>query len=139
VHRPLATAAGNQSNETMLFVLLAVALAFQGQESGQGRGGAGSTMLHGDFSTSPPQVLQKFDPEYTHEALDAKLQGTVTLSVVITPEGRASQISVVKSLGLDLDQKAVECVEKWRFRPAMRNGEAVPVRATVEINFRLPR
>jgi outer membrane biosynthesis protein TonB len=60
-----------------------------------------STMLHGDFSTSPPQVLQKFDPEYTHEALDAKLQGTVTLSVVITPEGRASQISVVKSLSLD--------------------------------------
>jgi periplasmic protein TonB len=122
----------------MLSILFALTLAFQGQESGQGRAG-GSHILQGDFSTAPPQVLQKFDPEYTQEALDAKLQGTVTLSVVITPEGKASQINVAGSLGMGLDQKAVECVEKWRFRPGMRNGEPVAVRANIEINFRLPR
>ena len=134
--------AGNHSNETMLFVLFVVALAFQGQESGQGRMGAGSSgpssEARADAHTSQPFVIQKFDPDYTPEALAAALQGTITLALVITPEGKASQISVVRSLGMGLDEKAVECVEKWRFRPAMRNGQPLQAKARVEINFRLP-
>ena len=120
----------------ILSILFAAALAFQGQ----GRTGADpSTGARADAPTTQPIVTQKFAPEYTQEALDARLQGTVTLSVIITPEGKASQISVVRSLGMGLDEKAIECVEKWRFRPGLRNGEPVSVRANIEINFLLPK
>jgi TonB family protein len=86
---------------------------------------------------SKPELISKVEPSYTEEARAAKLQGTVVLSVVIEPDGAADDIQVVKSLGLGLDQKAVEAVQQWRFKPGMYNGAATPVRATIEVNFRL--
>ncbi len=85
-----------------------------------------------------PKVIHKADPEYTPEALEAKLTGEVILSMVIDTEGNPTEIKLVKGLGKGLDEKAVECVQKWRFKPATRNGEPVSVKATIEINFRLP-
>jgi protein TonB len=85
-----------------------------------------------------PQVIYKADPEYTPEALEAKLAGTVILSLVIDAEGNPTEIKLTKGLGKGLDEKAVECLQKWRFTPGTRFGEPVPVKATVEINFRLP-
>jgi protein TonB len=87
---------------------------------------------------SPPMVIHKADPEYTPEALEAKLAGTVILSLVVDTEGNPTEIKVTKGLGKGLDEKAVECVQKWHFKPGMRNGETLPVKASVEINFRLP-
>jgi protein TonB len=98
-----------------------------------------ATLLPQEIShNNPPQVIQKADPEYTPEALEARLAGTVMLSVVIDPDGNATEIKLVRGLGKGLDEKAVECVQKWHFKPGMRNGEPVSVKATVEINFRLP-
>jgi TonB family protein len=59
------------------------------------------------------------------------------LSIVVDTEGRARNIHVVKSLGMGLDEKAIEAVERWRFKPGLRNGQAVNVQATIEVNFRL--
>ncbi len=87
---------------------------------------------------SGPRVIHKVDPEYTPEALEAKLTGEVILSIVVDAEGNPTEIKLTKGLGKGLDEKAVECLQKWRFQPGMRNGEPVPVKATVAISFRLP-
>jgi TonB family protein len=84
------------------------------------------------------QVIHKADPEYTPEALQAKLVGAVTLSVVIDAQGNPTEIKLVKGLGKGLDEKAAECLQKWRFKPATHNSEPVSAKATVQIEFRLP-
>ena len=100
---------------------------------------AAVTLLPQEIShNSPPMVIHKADPEYTPEALEAKLTGAVLLTLVVDPEGNPTEIKVVKGLGKGLDEKAVECVQKWHFKPATHNSEPVSVKATVEINFRLP-
>jgi TonB family protein len=86
---------------------------------------------------SAPAVIVKVDPEYSEEARMAKYSGTVVLSVVVDQEGRARDIHVLKSLGMGLDEKAVEAVQKWKFKPGMKGGQAVNVRAQIEVNFRL--
>jgi TonB family protein len=84
-----------------------------------------------------PALIYKTEPEYTEEARQAKYQGTVLLYVEIEPTGMATNIKVQRSLGLGLDQKAVEAVQKWRFKPGMKDGNPVTVQATIEVNFRL--
>jgi TonB family protein len=86
---------------------------------------------------SQPAVIQKVDPEYTEKARNAKLSGTVTLAIIVDADGQARDIHVVKALGMGLDEKAVESVKKWRFRPGMKDGKPVNVGATVEVNFLL--
>jgi TonB family protein len=84
-----------------------------------------------------PSVLYKRDPDYTEEARSAKYQGTVLLGIDVGADGYAYNIRVIRSLGLGLDEKAIEAVSQWRFRPGMRDGQPVTVQATIEINFRL--
>ena len=86
---------------------------------------------------SQPVVIARVDPEYSEEARKAKYSGTVLLAVIIDTEGHARDIRVVKSLGMGLDEKAMEAVAKWRFRPGMKGRQAVNVRAQIEVNFRL--
>jgi TonB family protein len=86
---------------------------------------------------SAPKVLSKVDPQYTDEAQAAKISGTVLLKLVIGADGVARDIAVVKSLSPDLDAKAVEAVQNWRFEPGKRNGEPVAVTANIEVNFKL--
>lgn len=89
--------------------------------------------------TTPPKLIHKVEPEYTKEALDAKLQGTVVLDAVIGIDGIPSDIQVVRGLGKGLDEKAIECLRQWRFSPATNYfGEPVSTKATFEMNFRLP-
>ncbi|HLK63909.1 MAG TPA: TonB family protein [Bryobacteraceae bacterium] len=86
---------------------------------------------------SAPVVLSKTDPAYTEEARAAKYQGTVLLGVEIGPDGKAQNVQVVRSLGLGLDEKAIEAVKQWRFKPGMKDGQPVTVQANIEVNFRL--
>jgi TonB family protein len=86
---------------------------------------------------SEPQLVVKVDPEYSEEARKAKYSGSVTLSIVINTSGRAEQIQISRGLGMGLDEKAVQAIQRWRFKPAMSKGVPVKVRATVEVNFRL--
>lgn len=86
---------------------------------------------------SAPVPIFKVEPEYTQEARDAKLQGTVMLRVEVDQEGIPRNIEVVKQLGLGLDENAVKALRKWRFRPGMKEGKRVRVQAVVEMAFRL--
>jgi len=84
-----------------------------------------------------PKVLHKTEPEYSEEARVAKYQGTVVLAVEIAPNGSAQNIRIMKGLGLGLDGNAVTAVRQWEFQPATKDGGAVTVQATIEVNFRL--
>ena len=113
-----------------------------GSGSGPGYGpGHGGNMGGGAYriggGVSPPSVLLKVEPEYSEEARKAKFQGTVILFVVVDEKGNPRELKVIRPLGLGLDQKAIEAVEKWKFRPGMKDGKPVAVQATIEVNFRL--
>jgi TonB family protein len=103
---------------------------------GTGGGFGGSAFKIGGGVSAPVPIFRP-EPEYSEEARKAKWQGAVTLQIVVDEMGVPKEIRVTKSLGLGLDQKAIEAVRKWRFRPGTKDGKAVPVIATIEVNFRL--
>lgn len=105
-----------------------------GPGSGAGTGG-GVFRIGG--GVSQPIPIFKPEPEYSEEARKAKFQGIVLLSVVIDEDGKTKNIRVVRALGLGLDEKAIEAVQKWRFRPSLKDGRPVAVLANIEVNFRL--
>jgi TonB family protein len=107
-------------------VVLAIAIPVRAQEPYK---------VGGDVTA--PRVIDKVDPVYTEDARRDKISGPVMLSMTIGTDGMAHDISVIKSLDPGLDVKAVEAVQQWHFAPGTLKGEAVPVRATVEINFKL--
>src|ERR1700730_12373685 len=100
-------------------------------------GGVGGGVFRVGGGVSAPVVLYKVDPEYSEEARKAKYSGTVVLQLIVDATGKAREIHVVRSLGLGLDEKAIEAVNKWKFRPGYKGGQAVSVQATIEVNFRL--
>ena len=100
-------------------------------------GGFGGGVYRVGGGVSAPVLVYKKEPEYSEEARKAKYQGTVTLYVEVDTSGRATNIRVLHSLGLGLDEKAIEAVKQWKFRPGMKDGKPVPVAASIEVNFRL--
>jgi TonB family protein len=107
-----------------------------GYGPGSGAGFGGGVYKIGGGVSAPVPIF-KPEPEYSEEARKAKFQGAVLLSIVILPDGSTSNIRVVRPLGLGLDEKAIEAVQKWKFRPSLKDGKAVAVSANVEVNFRL--
>jgi len=105
-----------------------------GPGSGGGFGGGAFKVGGG---VSPPTLLYKVEPEYSEEARKAKYQGTVVLSVVVDATGKAVEPHILRSLGLGLDEKAIEAVKKWKFKPGYKDGKPVAVIAQIEVNFRL--
>ena len=105
-----------------------------GPGSGGGTGG-GAYRIGGDVSA--PQLVSKVEPEYSEEARKAKFSGSVLLSIVVDEHGLPRDIKVVRPLGLGLDEKAIEAVAHWRFRPGVKGGRPVATQAQVEVNFRL--
>lgn len=97
--------------------------------------GAGPYKVGGDVSQ--PKLLSKTEPSYTEEARIAKLEGTVQLTGIIGTDGVAHDLQVLQSLSLGLDQAAIRAVSQWKFQPGMKDGEPVPVIATIQVNFRL--
>jgi TonB family protein len=63
--------------------------------------------------------------------------GTVVLWLVVGPDGKPRDIKVLRTLGLGLDEKAIEAVRNWRFEPAMKDNKPVAVQINVEVNFHL--
>ena len=104
---------------------------------GEGMGiGGGAFRVGGGIGE--PECLYCPLPMYSEEARKAKYQGTVTLRMIVTPDGRATNISVVKGVGLGLDDRAIQAVRDWKFKPSLGpGGKAVAVWVTVEVNFRL--
>jgi TonB family protein len=77
------------------------------------------------------------NPEYTDRARKKKLNGTVILAIIVTPEGSADNVKVVRGFDRDLDQRAVDTVRTWKFEPGSKDGKPVPVALNVEVSFRL--
>ena len=103
---------------------------------GEGGGFGGGAYSVGG-SVTAPIAIYKPEPPYSEEARKAKYQGTVVLWIVVDTAGNVTDQRVVKPLGLGLDEKALETVRTWKFKPALRNGTPVPVRVMVEVSFRL--
>ncbi len=105
---------------------------------GPGSGGnAGGGVYRIGGGVSQPVPIYRPDPDYSEEARKAKFQGTVVLAIVVDEKGNPRDLRVLKPLGLGLDEKAMEAVAKWRFRPGMKDGHPVKVMAQIEVNFRL--
>lgn len=75
------------------------------------------------------------NPEYSDRAARKKIQGDVRLSIVVTAEGTVRDPQVTRSLDKDLDKNAVECVKKWKFDPATKDGKPVATHVAVEVSF----
>ena len=98
---------------------------------------AGANVYRVGEGVKAPALIAKVEPEYSEEARTAKYQGTVVLYVEIGTDGLAHNIHVIKGLGLGLDERALEAIDRWRFRPGSKDGNPVPVSATIEVNFKL--
>ena len=97
--------------------------------------GSGVYKVGGEVTAPVP--VDRPEPKYSEKARRAKYQGTVVVGIVVGASGDVTDARIVRPLGLGLDEKALETVRTWKFKPAMRNGVPVPVRVIVEVNFRL--
>src|SRR5260370_10184733 len=112
----------------------------QGTGSGVGNGrdaGIGGGAYTVGRGVRAPRAIYDPEPEYSDEARKMKHEGTVILSIIVDAEGRARNIHVARSLGMGLDEKAIEAVKKWKFEPGKKDGQSVAVQVNVEVNFRL--
>jgi TonB family protein len=105
---------------------------------GTGGGFGGGTYRPGNDVTTPI-ALNQVKPQYTSEAMRARIQGTVWVECIVQPNGLCSDVHVVRSLdqNFGLDREAVKAAQQWRFKPGMRFGQPVPVLVTIELSFAL--
>ena len=111
-----------------------------GNGYGPGTGGnlGGGLYKVGD-GVSEPKLTFSVEAEFSDEARRAKYEGTVVISLIVDAQGNPQNIRVSRSLGMGLDEKAVEAVRQYKFKPAVlqKTGKAVPVPISVEVRFRL--
>jgi protein TonB len=100
------------------------------------RGTPGITSGSGHRITQP-QLIYKVEPEFSEDARKAKFSGMVILAIEVDAAGHPRGFRVVQSPGLGLEQKAIDAVKQWRFKPGYQDGKPVVTSATVEVNFRL--
>jgi TonB family protein len=127
-------------SESMMDIVPAYWLGYFAKLEGKPRP-APETKVHAAFrvggGVSAPHALYSPDPEYSDEARKAKYMGTVVLVLVVDSSGAPTNVQIVRPLGLGLDERAVNAVSSWRFRPAERDGQPVSVAINVEVNFHL--
>jgi len=107
-----------------------------GPGSGIGSGGDGEVPGNG---VSWPRLVQEVKPNYTPDAMRARVEGMVELEIIVLADGSVGRVDLVRSLDsrFGLDQEAISAVRRWRFDPGRRSGQAVPVRVGVELSFTL--
>jgi TonB family protein len=84
-----------------------------------------------------PKATYTPEPGYSDAARQARYQGTMILDIIIDESGNIAQVRVVRALGMGLDENAMEMIRTWRFDPATRNGEPIPVEMQIEVSFNL--
>jgi TonB family protein len=90
-----------------------------------------------DEGVTEPRLIYSVEAAYSEQARKAKAEGTCVISLIVDAHGMPQGVHVSRALGLDLDEKAVEAVRQYRFKPAMKNGQPVAVKISVEVRFRL--
>jgi TonB family protein len=102
-------------------------------------GGTGGGVYRPGNGVTLPRVLREVRPNYTSDAMRAKVQGVVVLECVVRPDGTVGDVSVIRSLDstFGLDQEAIKAAKAWRFAPGTRMGEPVSVLISIELTFTL--
>jgi periplasmic protein TonB len=109
-----------------------------GNGFGPGTGGnTGGGVYRIGGGVSAPVPIFTPEAEFSDEARRAKYQGVVLISLIVDAQGNPQNPRVVRPLGMGLDEKALEAVRKYKFKPAMKEGKPVPVMMSIEVNFRL--
>lgn len=112
-----------------------------GNGNGYGPGTGGNTgggLYKVGGGISAPVALNNVEAEFSDEARRAKYQGVCIISLIVDANGNPQNPRVIRTLGMGLDEKALEAVRKYKFKPAMKaDGTRVPVMINVEVNFRL--
>jgi TonB family protein len=129
------------SHANFITVMLFCVLAANGQtQPSENTDALGSAATGGAYrvggGVTPPRVTYQPDPEYSDEARAAGFDGTCVLKFVVGRDGIPRDIQVSRTLGLGLDEKAIEAVSQWRFKPGMKDGKPVAVLVSAEITFR---
>ena len=106
---------------------------------GPGSGGnAGGGLFRIGGGVSAPVPIVSPEAEFSDEARRAKYQGVCLVSLIVDAQGNPQNPRVIRALGMGLDEKALEAVRKYKFKPALKDGKTpVPVMITIEVNFRL--
>ena len=111
-----------------------------GNGSGLGPGSGGNTgggprRIGGGVSA--PVLIYSVEPEFSEEARKAKVAGNVLVNLWVDTNGLPEHVHVIRGVGMGLDEKAVEAVKQYKFRPAMESGKPVLVELNVEVNFQI--
>jgi protein TonB len=106
--------------------------------SAAGLGTAGAQIYEkGEPGLTMPVVISEARPTYPREAMQAKIEGTVSLSCVVETDGTVHEVTVLRSLDPVLDEQAVAAARKWHFQRGTKDGKAVRVRVSLEMAFTL--
>ena len=105
---------------------------------GPGSGGnMGGGVYHVGGSVRAPEVIRQVDAEFSEEARKAKFSGNVIVSLIVDDSGNPQRVRCARDVGMGLCAKAVEAVQQWKFKPAMKDGKPVKVEMSVEVNFQV--
>jgi periplasmic protein TonB len=111
-----------------------------GNGSGLGPGSGGNTgggPRRVGGGVSAPEVIYKTDPEFSEEARKAKVAGNVLVALWVGTDGLPTHVRVLRGIGMGLDEKAIESVKQWKFKPGMENGKPVVTEVDIEVNFQI--
>jgi TonB family protein len=84
-----------------------------------------------------PEVIHSVEPEFTEDARRANFQGSVSIKLIVDSQGNPQDVRLVRHLGMGLDEKAIEAVRQYRFKPAMYQGHPVSVQIVIDVDFHL--
>lgn len=112
--------------------------AGHGTGAGPGSGGGyGGGIMNVGGGVSAPEVIHSVEPEFTEDARRANLQGSVSIRLIVDSQGNPQNVQLSRHLGMGLDEKALEAVRQYRFKPAMYQGHPVAVQIVIDIDFHL--
>jgi TonB family protein len=112
--------------------------AGRGIGAGPGSGGGyGGGLMSVGGGVSAPQLLHSVEPEFTEDARRANFQGGVSIKLIVDSQGNPQDVRLASHLGMGLEEKAIEAVKQYKFRPAMYQGHPVSVQIVVDVDFHL--
>ncbi|HEY1902288.1 MAG TPA: energy transducer TonB [Terracidiphilus sp.] len=110
----------------------------RGSGAGPGSGGGyGGGLMSVGGGVNAPQLMHSVEPEFTEDARRADYQGDVSIKLIVDSQGNPQDVHLVSHLGMGLDEKAIEAVRQYKFRPAMYQGHPVSVQIVIDVAFHL--